>query len=353
MTGNSITPKSICVLRLSAIGDVCHALSVVQQIQETYPQCQITWIMGKIESQLLGDLDGIKVVIFDKKRGFKGMSEVWGELNGQQFDYLLHMQVALRASLLTLGIKAKIKLGFSWSRAKEAQWLFTNEKLPKTQAPHVLDNFAQFAQFIGCKKQPPAWSIPISSEDSLLATELSNQPYIVISPAASKDERNWLVERYAQVADHAYHLGLQVVLCGAPTEREKLLSSQIAQKMASPVVDLVGQTSLKQLTAVLKKASVVIAPDSGPAHIATTQGTKVIGLYAHSNPNRTGPYNSLDYTVSAYKQVAEEQYGQSVEELPWGARVKGSKLMQHIEVGSVIERLEHALAPHDISDRNQ
>ncbi|MCK6263267.1 glycosyltransferase family 9 protein [Vibrio sp. ZSDE26] len=343
---------SICIVRLSAIGDVCHALSAVQQIQSTYPQCRITWVMGKVEAQLLGDLPGIKVVVFDKKQGFKGMRDVWAELKNHRFDYLLHMQVALRASILTLGIKAKTKLGFSWSRAKEGQWLFTNKKLPHTKAPHVLDNFAQFSQFLGCKKQSPSWSIPISEKDSTLANELSHQPYVVISPAASKDERNWLTERYAQLADHAYHLGLQVILCGGPTDRERTLATKIEQAMQSPAINLIGKTSLKQLTAVLKKAEVVIAPDSGPAHIATTQGTPVIGLYAHSNPHRTGPYNSLGYTVSVYKQVAEEQYGEPLENVHWGARVKGSDLMQKIELEQVIEQLERVLVLRSVTVEN-
>lgn len=348
MSQERLAPSSICVLRLSAIGDVCHALSVVQQIQRTYPDCAITWVMGKVEAQLLGDLPGIDVVVFDKKQGFKGMQLVWNQLKGQRFDYLLHMQVALRASLLSFGIKAKVKLGFSWSRAKEGQWLFTNKKLPANNTEHVLDNFAEFAHYLGCPQQPPQWAIPLSQTDSDLAEQLSS-PYIVISPAASKDERNWLTERYAELADYAYSKGLNVVLCGAPTERERSLVDAIEQKMASPSTNLVGQTSLKQLTAVLKKAVVVVAPDSGPAHIATTQATPVVGLYAHSNPKRTGPYNSLNYVASVYEKVVQEQHGKPASELPWGTRVKGQDLMSKITLEEVIEKFDRALESSDFS----
>ncbi|RJX72391.1 lipopolysaccharide heptosyltransferase family protein [Vibrio sinensis] len=344
MSRKILAPSSICVLRLSAIGDVCHALSAVQRIQATYPECKVTWVMGKIEAQLLGDLPNIRVVVFDKKQGFAGMRKVWAQLGSERFDYLLHMQVALRASLLTLGIKAKIKLGFSWSRArKEAQWLFTNKKLPATQAPHVLDNFAQFADFLGCKSEGPSWFIPLSEQDLAITACVEDKPFIVISPAASKDERNWLAERYAQVADFAHEKGYQVVLCGGPTEREQKLADEIVGYATSPLLNWVGKTTLKQLTAVLRKATVVIAPDSGPAHIATTQGTPVIGLYAHSNPNRTGPYNSLGHTVSVYEQVTLEQYGKRVNDLPWGTRVKGKDLMARISVEAVIEQLEPIL----------
>ena len=121
-----------------------------------------------------------------------------------------------------------------------------------------------------------------------------NKKTLVISPATSKDSRNWLVERYAAVANYAVEQGLQVILCGSPAPREKALAQQIQETASSELINLVGKTSLKQLTAVLRHASVVLAPDSGPAHLATTQSTPVVGLYAHSDPRRTGPYNSLE-----------------------------------------------------------
>ena len=88
----------------------------------------------------------------------------------------------------------------------------------------------------------------------------------------------------------------------------------------------------------------VLAPDSGPAHLATTQNTPVIGLYGHSNPARTGPYLSLPYTVSVYQQVAEQHYGKPLGELPWGARVKGSDIMPQISVAMVTEKLDAIIA---------
>ncbi|CAH0528970.1 glycosyltransferase family 9 protein [Vibrio hippocampi] len=329
------SPNSICVLRLSAIGDVCHALATVQLIQRTYPDTKITWIMGKIEAQLLGDLPDVEVVVFDKSQGLQGMKAVWRQLAGRKFDYLLHMQVALRASVLTLGIKAKVKLGFSWKRAKEGQWLFTNRKLPNSHSSHVLDNFADFAGYLGCQVTDPSWFIP--TEPSPLPLQAT--PYVVISPAASKDERNWLSERYAAIADYAVEKGYHVVLCGSPAERERKLAldivSQCREDTQKQLIDLVGKTNLKQLCSVLKQAELVIAPDSGPAHIATTQGTPVIGLYAHSNPQRTGPYNSLHWVVSVYDQVVQEQYGKPVSELKWATRVKGKNLMERITLDQV------------------
>jgi heptosyltransferase I len=107
---------------------------------------------------------------------------------------------------------------------------------------------------------------------------------------------------------------------------------------------LVGQTSLKQLLAVLKIAHLVVAPDTGPAHMAVTVETPVVGLYAHSNPKRTGPYLYRQYVVSAYAAAIKVQYKKNVEELPWGTRAKGKDLMMQISITQVkkaIDRLIH------------
>lgn len=335
-------PNSVCFLRLSAIGDVCHAVAAVQALQRHWPSTKVTWVIGKVEAQLLQGLEGVELIVFDKKQGLDGMKAVWRQLKGRRFDALVHMQLALRASLVTLGIKATYKVGFNFKRAKEGQWLFTNRKISDTESAHVLDSFYSFIEYLGVPRTPPQWQLPISDADHHFAQEtLGDQPTLVISPAASKDERNWLADRYAALGDYAYEQGYQVVICGSPAEREKALAADILRHMQHPALSLVGKTNLKQLTALLNKAAVVLAPDSGPAHIATTQGTPVIGLYGHSNPKRTGPYNNLTEVVSVYEQFIVEQHGKAAETLPWSTRVKGDHIMQAISVSDVIRSFDH------------
>lgn len=340
-------PKSVCFLRLSAIGDTCHAVAAIQALQRYWPETKVTWIVGKIEAQLLDGLENVELVVFDKKAGLQGMQDVWQQLSDRRFDVLVHMQLALRASLLTLGIKARYKVGFNFKRAKEAQWLFTNKKISDTSSAHVLDSFFSFTEYLGVPKTKPTWQLPINENDIRFAQDaLGSKPTVVISPAASKDERNWLTSRYAELADWIIDQGYQVALCGSPAEREINLGHAIKEKMTHTPVNLIGQTSLKQLTAVLAKAKVVIAPDSGPAHIATTQGTAVIGLYGHSNPRRTGPYNNLDSVVSVYEHFVEQQQGKPAEQLPWSTRVKGDHVMQSITLDMVQSQLKPLLNQH-------
>ncbi|ASF16355.1 MULTISPECIES: glycosyltransferase family 9 protein [Shewanella] len=342
MSLNPNTMNSLCLLRLSAIGDVCHAVAMVQAIQRQYPQLKITWVIGKLEYQLLKHLPGIEFVIFDKSQGWRSYLNLHKALKGRRFDILLHMQVALRATLASLAISAKIRVGFDRARAKEGQWLVTNHRVEPLAEPHVLDGFMGFAKAIGVSDITPSWNIPVPHSDTEFAQRqiADGEKVLVICAAASKAERNWLPERYAAVAQHAVNKGYRVILCGGPTALEKTLADDITNACSAKLDNLVGKTSLTQLLALLKRASLVLAPDTGPAHMAVTQGTPVIGLYAHSNPGRTGPYLSQQYVVSAYQEaIASQQSG----EVKWGTRAKGEHLMALISVEAVIEKFDQVI----------
>lgn len=335
------TPQAICILRLSAIGDVCHAVSTVQAIQRQYPEALITWVIGKVEAQLLKHLPDVEFIVFDKSKGIKAYKELRNAMKNRQYDILLHMQLAFRANLAAYFIPAKIKLGFEKQRSKELHSLFVNEHITDSKGMHVLEGFRDFARAIGVPDSKPLWNIPLPQEVELwAANQLPREPFVVISPGASKAERNWLAARYAKVADYCHNKGFKVVMTGGPSAMERKLGDSILSHTKTPLIDLIGQTNLKQLLAVLKAAQFVIAPDSGPAHMAVTQGTPVIGLYAHSNPQRTGPYLYLDYVADAYTKAATEQRNCTADELPWGFRLKGENLMQQISVEQVTQLID-------------
>jgi heptosyltransferase I len=334
-----VSLQSICILRLSAIGDVCHAVAAVQAIQKVHPNATITWIVGKVEKMLLDGLPGVEFVVFDKSQGKQAFKQLKHDLADREFDVLLHMQVALRANWAGRFIKAKRKIGFDWHRAKELHALFTRERIKPQTEPHVLEGFFAFAEQVGVPAEALehlSWDMPVSQQDIAFADRHidADDKTLVISPAASKRERNWLPERYAAIADYAVQSGFKVVLCGGPASIDRELGDAIKSAAASPIIDLIGKTSLKQMLMCLKNASIVLAPDTGPAHMAVTQGTPVIGLYAHSNPKRTGPYLYPDYVVEVYHDNLLKQKGKPAAQLPWGTRVKGA-LMDQIQVDAV------------------
>jgi heptosyltransferase I len=320
----------------------------VQHIQRHWPETKITWVIGKVEAALLQGLTNVEFVIFDKKAGLRGYLDLRANLRQQHFDVLLHMQVALRASLASLCIRARVKIGFDRQRAIEGQWLFTNKKIAPQQAPHVLDGFMGFAEALGLTPGKAQWSMPLSEQDESWAQTQApkQQALAIICPAASKAERNWHSQGYAQAAQHLAAKGFCVMICGGPTAMELQLAEEITALSQVSVTNMVGKTSLKQLLALLKRAHLVIAPDTGPAHMAVTVGTPVVGLYAHSNPQRTGPYLYRQHVVSCYPQALQQQYAKTVAQLPWGTRAKGDGLMQHIKINQVTDAIDSLINKH-------
>lgn len=338
--------NSICVIRLSAIGDVCHAVSAVQAIQRRYPQASITWIIGKVEYELVKGLTGVEFIVFDKRAGIRGYAELGQNLQGCHFDVLLHMQVALRANLVAAMVSANTKIGFDKARAKEGHGWFVSKRIKAQPDPHVLEGFAEFARTLGAKAPVPHWQMPYSEQDEAWALQAlkGREKIFTIAPAASKAERNWIVDGYADLADYAAAKGYCPVLTGGPTQSEHQLSEAITKQTKSTILNLVGKTSLKQLLCVLKHSDLLLAPDTGPAHMAVTVGTPVIGLYAHSNPRRTGPYSYLQYVVEVYQENLQIQNSGSVRKVRWGQRLKGSHLMAQISVGRVRDMFDRVTA---------
>ena len=258
------------------------------------------------------------------------------------------MQTAFRASILSLGIKADKKIGFNKDRAREMQWLFTNQKVEQTTSPHVLDGQMMFAKAIGVTDLTPKWQLPISMETVEKAKQWLDPmcKNVVISPCSSKSEKDWLIERYAEIANWLIAQNINVILVGSPAKRELEMTAYI-QQLAPNVQNLVGKTSLKEIAALLKLADLVISPDTGSAHIASIQGTPVIGLYAIHNPRRTAPYNDQQNVISVYDDVVQTYYGKPWQALPWATKAKsktGENLMARISVESVKQKVVEILA---------
>lgn len=344
-------PSHLCIIRLSAIGDTCHTVPVVRAIQDAWPGTRITWIIGRVEHGLMRGLDGVDFAVLDKSLGWRGYLRLRRELHGRRFPVVLHMHASARANLASLAVSAPVKIGFDRARARDFQYYFCNRHVPARERQHVMDGLFEFAAALGIERGPPRWDIPVGEEDLAFAGRVlqdSTQPSLVISPCTGqrfRNYRNWRVERYAQVADLAHsRYGARVLLTGGATAIEKEYGQKIARSAKCEPVNLIGKTSLKQLLALLERASVVLCPDSGPAHMATAVGTPVVGLYATSNRHRTGPYLSQHLVVDKYPEAVRREFGGDVAERRFGERVRNPDAMDLIEVDDVAEKLDLALA---------
>lgn len=337
--------RSICVLRLSAIGDCCHTLAVIRTLQEHLPQAAITWVIGKVEAGLMSGLNGVELAVYDKHGGKAARRALSEQLAGREFDVLLNMHASWRANGVSRILRARRKIGFDRPRARDFQWLFTDERIAQQYNPHVIDGLFGFAEQLGVMQREYRWALPLTPGDYALADQLlyDEGPVLLMSPCSSdraRNFRNWPIERFCDVARYASeHYGAQIIVSGSGRELELEYAAAITEA-ADGAVDLVGKTSLKELAALIDRASAVLCPDSGPAHIATAVGTPVIGLYATSNPGRTGPLLSEETVVNRYPEACEQFLGKPPDALRWGQRVRHPEAMALIEVDAVRQKID-------------
>lgn len=338
------------MLRLSALGDVCNLVPTVRALQRQWPEARITWIVGKGEYSLLSGLSGVELIVYDKASGLGGMRALWRELADTRFDVLLHMQQALRASVLSLGLKTDVRVGYDKARAKDAQHWFTQRQLAPHPRAHVLDSFMDFARLLGVEDLTPEWNLAIPDTAFQEAARLTGETaYVLMSPCANprlRNFRNWSAEGYAAVVEHLWvRHGLPTVLTGGGSTQEREVGQRIAElSQPGAVIDLIGESSLKGLLALIDRARAVIAPDSGPVHMANALNTPVVGLFATTNPDRAGPWRWRDFVVNRYPDAVREYLHKDPESIPWGQRVRHPDAMSLITADDVIDKLEAVLA---------
>jgi heptosyltransferase I len=340
-------PRSICLLRLSALGDVTHVVPLVRTLQRAWPEVSLAWVIGTGEHRLLEGLPGVEFLVYDKRSGLRGMRELRRQLHGRRFDALLQMQVAARANLLSGFIPARRRIGYDRSRSKDLHGLFVNERIADRPGIHVLDAIGSFCEPLGLRQTTVNWDLPVpgaAREWARAQWPDDGVPTLLVSPCSSHELRNWRPERYAAVADHASSRGWRIVLCGGRSDLERNMADAILAALRAPALDLVGKDTLKQLPALLERADLVMTPDSGPTHIANAMGTKVLGLHAASNPQRSGPYSDLRYCVDRYDDAARRYLGKPAAELKWGTKIERDGVMDLVSVGDGIAAFERYLS---------
>ena len=345
-------PAALALLRLSALGDVCHTVPLVRTLAEVWPRTRLVWIVGRREHALLAGLEGVTLLPYPKDGTREERLRATAPLAAERFDALLQLQPALRSSLLARRVRTRLRLGFDRARSRDAQWLFTHVRIapaaPGT-VPHVVDTFFAFLEALGVGRRVLRWDIPIPEEARARARALvpGDAPFLAISPCAQarfRNPRDWPAERLAEVARHARQAhGLGVVVTGGTRPEERRAVETIRRRVPD-ALDLTGRTDLKTLLALLARARVLLAPDSGPVHMATAAGTPVVGLYAATDPRRAGPYLDRRWCVDRYPEAVRRYLGTSADAVAWGTRVRRPRVMDLVETEAVVDALDRALA---------
>ena len=332
-------------MRLSALGDVCLILPLVRTLQAAFPQAQLTWVISRAMHDFLAGLDGVEFVIYDKGRPLAAYWDFHKTMQARRFDVLLAAQATWRANLLYPLIHAPVRIGFDRARAEVFQRYLVNRQIAPGQ-PHLLDGFLGFATALGVEKRVLEWRLPLTPADHDFAREQlgpGKNFWLAVNLAASKPRRNWPVERYTAVINHAVETwGWRVVLTGGPGDHERSLGETALAGVhrREAVLNLIGRTTAKQLAALLGRVNVLLAPDTGPVHVATAMGTPVVGMYVDVSPELSGPYLSQPLVVNRFPEAVRQFLGRDPSTVPVGTRVRSAEAIKLVTVEAVLEKLE-------------
>lgn len=342
MSQASFSYKSICILRLSSIGDITHMIPIIKSIQTHAPKIDITWIIGKTEYSLVKNISNVHFIVIDKNDFLSTFSTLIYLYKNFRFDALLHMQVSLRANFISLFIKAKVKIGFDKHNSKNLHDFFINTRINDSVRKHVRETFFEFLSKIGIEKRSNSTDINIKYKTD---KHLTKKKYIVFNPFTSSrrfNYREWDINNYKVIADYlSNNYNIHSVMVGGNTDYE--ISQSKKMESQSNIINLVGETDLQELYNILRECRLYIGPDSGTLHIASILNRPVIGLYATSNPNRTGPINNMDNIINKYPMALYKYHKMKTEEVKWGKRIRDRNAMKLINIDEVIIKINNIL----------
>jgi heptosyltransferase I len=326
----------IAIVMMSAAGDAVHTLPVVNALKRHRPHSHVTWILQPGPATLVQGHRAVdEIILFDRTRGWQAFRDIRGVLSARAFDLVINLQVYFKAGIVTSFTRAPIKLGFDRARARDLNWLFTNRKIQPHPNQHVQDQYFEFLRELAVPSEPVEWHLgPWHDEKSWQREFFSTfeRPAAPIVVATSKPEKDWLPERWAEIADALWHdFELEPVLVGGRSDRE-LHAARVIQERAHRAPRSALGSGLRKLVAILDGSAVALAPDTGPLHMAVAIERPVVSLLGYTNPKRTGPYRR-------YQDLIVDAYGDPGEDYPISMENRPGR-MARIQVRDVLDRVE-------------
>lgn len=302
--------KNILVVKLSAIGDVIHALPVSYAIKETYPEAKVTWVVEPPAYDILKDNPYIdRLIVFEKKKfkSLKGFLANYGPftkiLNADKFDASLDLQGLFKSAAIAWSAKAPVRLGTC--NMRELSDKISKPVVGPNANGHIVERYLDVARELGCKVEKVVFPMEITDHDAQVAQGVLRQAgvpegakYVVLAVGANWPNKRWPTRYYAQLSDWLYNKKyIPVIIGGGALDTQ--LAGDISAETEIPPISLVGKTSLKQLAYVIMHAQAVVGGDTGPVHLSAGVGQNTVMVMGPTDANRNGPYGQLDNAIEA------------------------------------------------------
>lgn len=310
-----LEPRSILIVKLSAIGDVVQTLPMVETLRSRFPQARIDWLVEEDASDLLVEHPALNRVIisrrkswqnlFWKRKGFlPTLREIGGfirELRSRQYDWIIDNHGVLKSGLLVFLCRGRRKIGFQASPgiADEGNYLFTNERYkPLSIETHALERYLDLVSQVGVPVDSVSFRFPVpldslkKGESLLRENGVSLHPIVVIHPMAKWPSKQWPPENFSKLISSLIEMKSSVIITGNGQDK-KPVSEMLDRINPSPkLLNLAGKTNLRELAGIFSLSDLVLTPDTGPMHLAAAVKVPLIALFGPTAPWRTGPYGT-------------------------------------------------------------
>jgi heptosyltransferase I len=332
--------QRVALVLLSAIGDVVHALPLVASIRAAAPHARLEWIVQPVPGEIVHHHPAIdRIWTLDRHLGWRGFRDLRRALRGERFDLALNLQVYAKASLVTALLDSPRKVGFDRGRARELNWLVTNERVPPRTGQHVCEQYLEFADYLGVRRRYE-WALLLTAGERSAQRAFYSDvdaPLAALVVGTTRPIKDWPVDRWARLAE-ALHadFGYAVCIVGGDGMDERARAREIVRLSRCPILDARRNDPCRLLW-LLDGAAITIGPDTGPYHLSVALGVPSVGLYGSTDPSRYGPNRRfLELVADAYHDSGEGWH------LPRPSRRPGR--MARIAVADILDRVELARA---------
>jgi heptosyltransferase-1 len=305
----------ILVVRLGAMGDVLHTLPAVASLKHNFPAAPLTWVVEAAWAPLLEDNPFVdRVVVLDRRKPGTWCS-TRRELVRDRYSLAVDFQGLLKSAFTASLARPEKILGFDPAQIRErvAAWFYSRSVV--SESVHAVDRNLDLARAAGALSLLRTFPLPAGRAEG----ELPQSGFVLASPFAGWDSKQWPLEHYAGLAERTRdELGLPLVLNGAPAARAALESVRGAVVHISSIAGLIDAT---------RRATAVVGVDSGPMHLAAALGKPGIAIFGPTDPARNGPYGgSLKLLCSADAVVRYQPAKSGKDVKRSGAYARGSAI---------------------------
>ena len=332
--------QRVAVVLLSAIGDIVHALPLVSSLRSAAPALSIEWVTQPVPGEIVARHPAVdRLWTLERRRGWRAYRDLARTLRGRRFDLVLDLQVYAKASVVTALLDSPRKIGFDRARARELNWLVTNERIAGGPVRQTCEQYLEFADHLGVPRCYE-WPLPLGAgarADQAAFFGRRRGPLAALVVGTSRSRKEWPVDRWARLAESLHEdLGYEVCIVGSDQPDERRRALEVVRLCRAPVLDE-RRDDVRRLLWLLDGAAIVISPDTGPFHLAVALGVPSVGLYGHTDPARVGPGRRfLELVVDAFHEPGER----------WHPPETGYRddRMSRISVERVLEAVELARA---------